>query len=173
MQFSLSALKALACTILFVLPTLLFPALTRAQDSNVVFGLGIQAIGNTDDGLGIGLRGRISTPVSADLSFAADLGFASHFLDGRDESAFSFDPQVSAIITMPGESSAVYFMAGVGGYLSTGGSNGNHNGPSLHIGVGGVKPLTDSALFYEINPAIIIKENSLGLSIPIRVGIIL
>jgi hypothetical protein len=169
----MSARKALTCTFLLVLPTYLFPAPSRAQDSNVVFGLGIHAIGNTDDGMGIGLRGRISTPVSADLSFAADLGFASHFLDGRDESVFSFDPQISAIITMPGESSALYFMAGTGGYLSTGGTNGNHNGPSLHIGIGGVKPLSDSALFYEINPAVIIKKSSLSLSVPIRVGIIL
>jgi len=172
MRFSRSLQNALTTTILATL-FLITPDSTIAQGAGLVFGIGVQTQANTDDGFGAGLRGRLSAPVTADLSFAAGLGFSSHFLNGRNETVFSFDPQISAILTMPGVTSAMYFMAGVGVYLSTGGNNGDHNGPTLHFGIGGVRALKDGALFYEINPAVIIKNTSLALSVPIRVGIIL
>jgi hypothetical protein len=144
-----------------------------AQNSRFVYGLGTGVVVNTDDGFGFGFRGRVSTPASADLSFAGDLGVSAYFLNGRKNSAFALEPQLSAIVTMPGNQSAIYFMTGFGAYVSSGGSGGDHNGPTLHIGVGGAKPLNDGTLFYEINPAVIIKKDSIGLSLPVRVGIIL
>ncbi len=173
MRFLRPALRTPVST--FLLTIFLWPQiqLATAQDKRFIFGLGIGTVASTDDGFGFGLRGRMSTPVNADLSFAADLGFTGFFFGGRDNSSFVFDPQLSAIVTLPGERTAVYFLAGIGAYLSTGGTDGGHNGPTLHFGIGGARPLQDGTFFYELNPALIIKENSIALAIPIRIGIII
>lgn len=153
--------------------SVLSPATSAAQSTNVIYGLGVGAMANTDDGLGFGLRGRVSTPVNADLSFAGDFGVTGFFLEGRQGASIAFDPQVSAIVTIPGENVAMYFLAGFGGYLSTGGDGGELSGPTLHVGIGGAKPLNEGTFFYELNPTIVIKRNSLGLSLPLRIGVIL
>ena len=148
---------------------------SRAQDSSpFILGVGFQTVVSTDDGLGFGFGGRASTPLSSTLSFAGDLGVFGFFLGGRESSSLAIMPQVSAIVTLPGETSARYIMAGLGLYLSSGGEDsGDHNGPTLHFGYGGARPLGDSTLFYEVNPGIVIKESTVGLVVPLRIGIIL
>lgn len=168
-----SARVALATAFLSVLFLLSIFRAARAQDSSLIYGVGMSSMVSTDDGFGLGFRGRVSTPINADLSFAADLGVTGFFLGGRDDSSFLFNPQISAIVTVPGERSAMYFMTGIGAYLSTGGDDGEYNGPTLHVGVGGAKPLRDTTLFYEFNPALVIKDDSIALVLPVRIGIIL
>jgi len=173
MRFLRPALRALVTTFLLTISLSLVSTCTNAQDRRFIFGLGIGTVASTDDGLGVGFRGRISTPVNADLSFAADLGVSAFFTGGREDASYVFDPQFSAIVTLPGEGTAVYFLAGIGAYLSSGGIDGEYNGPTLHFGIGGARPLNDAILFYELDPALVIKKNSIALAFPLRVGIII
>ena len=173
MRFLRPALCVPVPTFLLTIALSLVMCSAKAQDRRLIFGLGFGTTASTDDGFGFGFRGRMSTPVNADLSFAADIGVSAFFLGGRDDSSFAFDPQLSAIVTLPGERTAVYFLAGVGAYLSSGGTDGQYNGPTLHFGIGGARPLNDGVFFYELNPALVIKENSVGLAVPLRVGIII
>ena len=115
MRFPRRSLIATATLLFSVFSFFSGSLLASAQSSNVIYGLGVGTIANTDDGLGFGVRSRISTPVNADLSFAVDLGVTGFFLEGRDGASFAFDPQLSAIVTLPGEGTAVYVLAGFGG----------------------------------------------------------
>ena len=145
-----------------------------AQLQHVRIGLGFQTLLTTDDGLGFGFRGRLSAPVNSDLSFAFDLGASGFILDGRDNATYIFDPQVSAIISFPGSTDrAAYILAGVGGYIPFKQNDRRNGGPTLHLGVGWVRPLRETTLFYEINPALIIKRDAISVAFPFRIGIIL
>lgn len=144
-----------------------------AQFGGVRVGLGFQTLLSTDDGLGFSFRTRLSAPVNTDLSFAFDLGATGFILEGRDAATFVFDPQVSAIISFPGVERATYFLAGVGAYVPLDKADQRNGGPTLHMGLGWVKPLRETTLFYEINPALIIKRSKVSLAFPFRIGVIL
>ncbi|NBW93796.1 MAG: hypothetical protein EBR20_05435 [Bacteroidetes bacterium] len=45
-------------------------------------------------------------------------------------------------------------------------------GPTLHAGVGWVKPLRESVLFYEVVPALVIGAEKVAVAIPFRIGVI-
>lgn len=146
----------------------------RAQTLSPRFGLGFSTMLSTPDGLGFGMRGRISAPVNADLSLAVDLGFTGFFLGGRDDATWVFDPQVSAIVTLPYETSrATYVIAGVGAYVPMESKDDDPvSGPTVHFGAGRVQLLRETTFYYELDPMIIIGENSVHLAIPLRVGVI-
>lgn len=148
----------------------------RGQDLNPRFGLGFNTVISTEDGLGLGLRLRGSAPVNRDLSFAVDMGVTGFVLEGRDEATYLVDPQVSAIITLPyGNESGqlTYFLGGLGAYLPFDGDGVSDSAaPTIHMGIGRVKQLTETSFFYEINPALAIGESSVDLVLPLRVGII-
>jgi len=173
MRFLRPALYTPVMTVLLTILLSLSAFSVGAQDRRFIFGLGIGTVASTDDGLGVGLRTRMSTPVNADLSFAADLGISAFFSSGREDASYVFDPQLSAIVTLPGERTAIYFLAGFGAYWSTGGVDGEYNGPTLHFGIGGARPLNEGTFFYELDPALVIKKNSIALALPLRVGIII
>ncbi len=147
-------------------------------------GLGFNTMLSTADGLGIGLRGRASAPINADLSLGIDMGATGFILQGRDNATWVFDPQVSAIITLPSRSrKAPYYLAGVGLYIEMSPDNKDPlgfddsknervSGPTIHGGVGWVQLLRETTIFYEINPAMIIGKDQVHLAIPVRVGII-
>ncbi len=162
-----------------VLVAACFCLILRANDAaaqlrNARIGLGFQTILTTDDGLGFGFRGRLSAPVNSDLSFAFDVGAAGFILEGRDNATYISDPQVSAIISFPGSPErAAYILAGVGGYIPFDRNDRGKGGPTLHVGLGWVKPLRETTLFYEINPALIIKREEVSVAFPFRIGIIL
>jgi hypothetical protein len=46
------------------------------------------------------------------------------------------------------------------------------SGPMIHFGAGRVQLLRETTFFYELDPMIIIGENSVHLAIPLRIGII-
>jgi hypothetical protein len=144
-----------------------------AQGREPLIGLGFTTVLSSDDGLGFGFRSRISAPVRADLSFALDLGAAAFILEGRDTATYIFDPQVSAIITFPGTSRATYLLGGVGGYIPFSDQGRSEGGPTLHFGIGWAKPLSETLLYYEFDPALIIKKSSVSVAFPFRIGIIL
>jgi hypothetical protein len=72
----------LVATVLLTL-LVLAPA-TFAQELEPRFGMGVNGVISTLDGLGFGFRGRASAPINADFSLAVDIGFTGFILGGRD-----------------------------------------------------------------------------------------
>ena len=148
------------------------PASAQAQDLNPRFGLGLNSL-ISSQGLGLGLRGRVSAPLNFDLSLALDLGITGFFLRGRDDASYVFDPQASAIINVPLASNRFnYLLVGLGGYVAFESGGDTSGGPTVHFGIGKARVLNETTLFYEVVPALIIGERRLGLAVPLRIGII-
>lgn len=145
---------------------------STGQDLDPRFGFGFNSMVSTADGLGFGFRARIAAPVSADLSFAVDVGTTGFFLGGFEESDWIFDPQLSAILTLDGITKAPYIIGGIGGYIPVTNDSATKGGPTLHGGFGYVKQLNETSLFYEVNPAIVIEKTEIELIIPFRIGVI-
>lgn len=147
---------------------------SHAQELTPRFGLGVNALLSSADGFGLGVRGRASMPVNADLSLAGDLGLTAFILSGRQNADYIFDPQVSAIVSLPATRSRLtYVLFGLGGYIPVGDEDGDAaSGPTIHGGVGWVISLHESSLYYEIDPALIIREESVGVAVPFRIGVI-
>ncbi|HET6568846.1 MAG TPA: hypothetical protein VFG50_12840 [Rhodothermales bacterium] len=167
-----SLITAALAAILFL--TFLSPTHVLAQ-AMPRFGLGFNVLGSTADGLGIGLTGRASAPLNADLSLGLDLGATGFVLGGRRDATWVFEPQASAIITLPPRGNrAMYYLAGLGAYLPlTSDPDADAKaGPTIHAGVGWVQTLRETTVFYEIDPALVIAENKVDLAFPFRVGII-
>lgn len=145
-----------------------------AQAPTPRFGVGFNSMLSSADGFGIGFRGRASAPVNRDLSIAIDVGFTGFVLNGRKNADYVFDPQLSAIINMPyRDDQLAYVLFGLGGYVPLGSDiEDEQNGPTIHIGIGWVHALQETSLFYEIDPALIIGEESVDVAIPLRIGII-
>jgi hypothetical protein len=148
----------------------------RASHSNAAipprFGMGFNALLSSEDGLGLGIQGRASAPFNRDLSFALDLGLTGFILQGRDDASYVFSPQGSVIVTFPGTTKAPYFLGGVGGYIPLSNEDRSTGGPTLHFGLGYVQTLSETSVYYEVNPALIIGETEVNLVLPLRVGII-
>lgn len=159
------------CLLAFVLATA--PRDAAAQ-TTPRFGLGFNTMLSSSDGFGIGFRGRASAPVNRDLSIGIDVGFTGFVLNGRRNADYVFDPQLSAIINLPARNDqAGYVLFGLGGYVPVGrDTERQQNGPTVHLGLGWVRALQETSLFYEINPALIIGESSVDIAIPLRIGII-
>ena len=155
------------------------PDVSQAQeegggsDLSPRFGLGVQALVSTEDGLGMGLRGRASAPINADVSAAVDMGLTGFILGGTEDAVYLFEPQLSAVVNLPFQGGRLpYLMAGLGGHFPVGGAERSESGPVLHVGIGRVQTLMDSSLFYEINPGLLIGDESVDLLLPFRIGII-
>ena len=147
---------------------------SAAQDVTPRFGIGFNSLLSSADGFGIGFRGRASAPVNRDVSVAIDLGLTGFVLNGRRNADYIFDPQLSAIINLPSRSGQLtYILFGLGGYVPVGRDAANEqNGPTIHIGIGWVHALNETSLFYELDPALIIGEESVDIAIPFRIGLI-
>lgn len=146
-----------------------------AQDLAPRFGFGFNGMLSTVDGLGIGFRGRVSAPLNTDLSIALDAGLTGFVLRGRDDASYVFDPQVSAIVTLPTATNrSPYIIGGLGAYVSFSSEPEEETtgGPTIHGGMGWVQRLNETTIFYELDPALLIGETSVDLVLPFRIGVI-
>lgn len=161
----------LALAAVFLVAVTVRPA--AAQEGQPRFGIGFNTLISTADGLGVGFRGRASAPVNQDLSVGVDLGFTGFVLEGRRRATYVFDPQLSLIVTIPQRGyEAPYFLGGIGAYLPLASDHDGESGPFLHLGVGRVRQLNETVLFYEINPALIVAYDQVHLAVPLRAGVI-
>lgn len=173
MRRLLACLAALAATA---------AAPAAAQTALPRFGVAFQGMAAIPDGLGIGGRLRAATALNPDISLALDLGATAFIIGGKQGADGAIEPQASAIINVGegrfrdpvGTASNAYILAGLGGYFPVGRADSSStSGLTLHGGVGFVQPLNASSLFYEFNPAIVVRgKNDLGILIPVRVGLI-
>ena len=161
-----------------LLTTLLLTAAHTASAQPTIeprFGFGFDALLSPPgqdllpEGLGIGLRGRVSVPVNRDLSVAASVGAAGFVFRGRDDATYVYTPQLSAILTLPSRRSARYLMGGFGGAIPSSGGDG---GPYIHLGVGWAFPLNDTSLYFEVDPALVVGARETTVVIPARIGVI-
>lgn len=165
--------------LLFLLLVLAAGPAARAQDTALQprFGGGGDVaviLGSPDllqNGVALGARARVSFPVNADFSVAADAGFAGFLLGGRRTATYVFNPQVSGIVTFPGVRQARYLLGGLGWHAPLGAERAR-GGPALHGGLGWVTPLQETALYFEVNPSLVIGESGVSLVLPARVGVI-
>jgi hypothetical protein len=163
-----------------VLAACLFAPAAPAQSGGLAprFGVGFDALVSVasgdvlEDGFGMGVRGRASFPINADFSAAVGAGFAGFLLGGRDDATYLFNPQLSGILTLPRSPNwARYLVGGFGGYFPLGDSEAE-GGPALHLGLGWVRPLQETSLYVEIDPALIIGDTRTALVVPARIGVI-
>lgn len=157
----------------FLLLGVMAAGLSQAQPLQPRYGLGFNTMLSSVDGVGIGLGGRLSVPVNTDLSIGADLGFTGFIFTGRRDATWVFMPQLSAIITLlPEGRGATYILAGIGAYAPVSNQDESEAGPTLNLGIGRVRVLRETTIFYEINPALIVGLDAVNLALPIRAGII-
>ncbi len=144
----------------------------QAQLQTPRLGISLNTLLSSEDGLGLGFRGRLASPINSDLSLAFDTGISGFIFEGQDQATWVVDPQVSLIVTLEGQTRAPYLLAGLGGYIPFGDGSTSEGGPSIHMGVGWVKLLRESTLFYELVPALVVGEETTSVAIPFRIGII-
>ena len=151
---------------------LVLPPSVRAQRSGPTLGIGFNTVLSAKQGLGIGFKVRAARAVNSDLSLAVGTGITGFVLAGRDDASYLFDPQFSAIVTVgsdrPDESA--YLIGGVGAYIPI--KDDYAGGPTIHGGMGWVRQLYETRLFYELNPQLIIGETAISIAIPFRIGVI-
>lgn len=151
-------------------------AQTRAS-----LGVGFNTVLSTEQGLGIGFRARGAWPMNDDLSLAAGMAITGFVLGGLDDADYLLDPQISLIVTIgsPQPDRATYVLGGFGAYIpfgdghhDTGEGHQDSRGPTIHAGMGWVRGLYSTRLFYEIDPALVIGESGIDLVFPFRLGVI-
>ena len=164
-----------------LLPLALASPEAAAQAYQPRFGVGFDALVSVPgqdivpEGLGIGVRGRISVPVNRDLSVAGDVGFAGFVLGGRDDAGYVFNPQLSVILSFPTRDTVRYLLGGFGGFIVTGDGEGvdePEGGPSIHLGLGWAFPLRETSLYVEVDPSLIVGSQEATVVLPLRAGVI-
>ena len=122
------------------------------------------------EGLGLGVRTRVAVPLNADVSAAADMGIAGFVLGGRDQSAYVATPQLSLILTLPGRRTARYLLGGFGGVIPL--SDEGSAAPTFHAGIGWARPLSESSLYIEVDPTLVVGDLETTFFVPGRIGVI-
>ena len=164
-------MRTVLCSVLFALVVGLAPPAHAQQQPR--FGVGLQMIGSTvDNNIGPGLRFRTSVPVNQDISVGIGAALNGYIFEGRDEAAYSFDPQGSLVVTLPGPGNQRLYVLGGGGAYVPFGETSAESGPTLHLGIGKVWLLNESSFFLEFNPALFVGKETTDVILPLRLGVI-
>lgn len=156
---------------LVALALLAVPASAQNAPPRIGAGIDVVAVplraGERGPGLELGLRGRVALPINSDLSAAASVGLSTP-LGGQ--TVLTATPQLSFIVTLPRSGRSVrYLLGGVGGYIPF---KGGGSGPTIHAGIGWAQPLSETSLYFEIDPALVVGSDEITVIVPARVGVI-
>ena len=81
--------------------------------------------------------------------------------------ALTVTPQVSMIVTLPNRRN--YILGGFGAFIPLSGGGG---GPTVHAGFGLAVPLSETSIYFEVDPALVVGSSEITFVIPGRVGVI-
>ncbi len=170
-----------ACAaIIFVLASALAADSAAAQRRGFTprFGVGFEAVvvpdGNEilQDGLGVGLHGRVALPLKSDLSAGVGMGIDGFVLNGSAEASWLATPEATLILTLPRRGGDVrYILGGVAGYIPLTDEI-EPGGPALVLGAGWAFPLRETSFYIELAPALVVGRSTSTVAIPLRVGVI-
>lgn len=137
------------------------------------FGIGFQMMASSiEDNVGPGIRFRVSAPINRDLSVSVGSAFTGYVFEGQDEATYALDPTASLIVTLPVMGGrGTYFLGGVGAYVPLG-DRAPEAAPFFHFGFGRVWLLRDTSIFFEVDPALVVGEETSNVLFPVRVGVI-
>ena len=150
------------------------PGDLTGQDLSTRFGFGGGGVLNpsnseiSKDDLGIDLRGRISQPIGARASIAADVGV--FLFNAAEHTEIVLNPQVSLIVTLGGDKRFPYIMVGAGALFPT--EQDADGQLTVHAGYGWAWPMGRVSIFAELDPMIAFREEGVAAVIPIRAGLI-
>ena len=160
-------MRPLLLALLFAAPA----ALAQAPPARIGAGLDALVIplraGDVDPGVGLGLRGRVALPINSDLSAAGSVGVTANL---AGSAVLTAAPQVSLIVGLPGEGpTGRYVMGGFGALVPFSGGGG---GGTLHVGFGWTVPLSETEIYFEVNPAVVVGSSDVTVAVPLRAGFI-
>lgn len=160
-------------SLFLVLGLFLAPLLPVQAQESPRLGVGLQLTGSTvDSNIGPGVRFRTSVPINQDISFGLGAGLTGFIFQGRDDASYSFDPQASLIVTLPGpKQERFYVFGGAGTYVPFGNTNAV-SGPTVHAGLGKVWLLSESSFFLEFAPTLFVGKETTDIILPVRIGVI-
>ena len=170
LPFSCTTIMRLSSCKIFVFLIVLFAVSSdlRAQSFRPKIGFGLSLVGGTtDQAVGTGLDLRLAWVVNQDLSIGTSANFVNYILEGRDNAAYFFHPNVTAIVTLDATNlRSPYLILGLGGNLPLGGdADSDEAGPSIHGGLGWAFSLQSTSLYLEITPAMIVVRSSVEFQI--------
>jgi hypothetical protein len=168
-----------AAALVTLLAALAAPASAQRRSSFTPrFGVGFEAmvvpVGNSilQDGLGLGIHGRIALPLNADLSAGVGMGLDGFVLSGSEEASYLATPEATLILTLPRRGEGVrYLLGGIAGYIPL--TDGlEPGGPALVAGAGWAFPLRETSFYVELAPALVVGRSAATVAIPLRLGVI-
>jgi hypothetical protein len=172
--------KAVRAAVLVTLLTALAAPASAQRRSGFAprFGVGFEAMvvpaGNDilQDGLGLGIHGRIALPLNADLSAGVGMGLDGFVLSGSEEASYLATPEATLILTLPRRGEGVrYLLGGIAGYIPL--TDGlEPGGPALVAGAGWAFPLRETSFYVELAPALVVGRSAATVAIPLRAGVI-
>lgn len=135
--------------------------------------VGLQVEGSTiEESLAPGIHLEAKMQVAGRYSIIVGTGGAAYVLEGRRSGTYTFDPTLTLQITRPSRSLGANTFSLGGGYHYSSGNRGVGWTPSVHLGVGRIWTLRESTLFVDLRPAVLIREQSLSMRLPLRAGVV-
>lgn len=119
-----------------------------------------------------GLHLDAQLPIVGGLSVVGGAGFSAFLLEGRVDGTYTFDPELTLKFTLPSRSKGANTVFGGGGYHLPFGTGAGTADPTVHLGVGRIWTLQESTLFVNISPTVIIREETVSMSLPLRAGVV-
>ena len=98
--------------------------------------------------------------------------YCGFIFQGRNEASYVFDPQFSLIITIPGQGPGAFYVMTGGGLYVPFSDDEDTTSPTFNLGVGWVRPLNETTLYYEIDPTLLSEAETVSVTLPLRIGVI-
>jgi len=111
-------------------------------------------------------------PITGGFSLVGGAGLSAFLLEGRTNGTYTFDPELTLKVTLPSRSKGATTVFGGAGYHIPFGPVIEGGGPTVHLGVGRIWTLRESTLFVDLVPTVVVHEQSIGVLMPLRAGVV-